>query len=105
MKDDIKKFSLIWSVVFIAIGFYPLLYSLEIRYWSVILAAIFIIIAFTRPMLLKQFYRIWIKIGEIIGGVISKMILFILYFGLFTPISYFLKFLGKDLLNKKSLNK
>ena len=40
-------------------------------------------------------------IGEFIGGVISKIIMFALYFGVFTPYSIFLKIIGKDLLNKK----
>jgi len=41
------------------------------------------------------------KIWLIYGGIISKIIMFILYFGLFTPVSIFLKILGKDLLSKK----
>ena len=50
---------------------------------------------------LSSFYRVWVKFGEVIGGVISKVIMMILFYVMFTPISFVLKLLGKDLLNKK----
>lgn len=48
-----------------------------------------------------NFYKVFIKFGNLIGGIISKIIMFVLYFGLFTPVSIFLKIIAKDLLNKK----
>jgi uncharacterized BrkB/YihY/UPF0761 family membrane protein len=98
---DLKTFSLIWFVIFTLIGFYPLLKGLEPRVYSVGLGMLFLLIALIKPQVLKSFYVLWVKMGELMGGVISKIIMFLLYFGFFTPISLILKLLRKDLLQKK----
>jgi len=100
-KKDLRNFSLIWFVIFTIVGFYPLLKGLEPRVWSIALAILFLLIALIRPQILKSFYVLWVRMAEVMGGVMSKVILLILYFGLFTPISLVLKLLGKDLLHKK----
>ena len=100
-NNDLKYFGLIWSFIFIIIAFYPLISNDGIRIWSFIFSIIIIVISFFRPNYLFYFYKFWIKVGDILGKIISKVILFILFFALFTPISLFLKLLGKDLLNKK----
>jgi hypothetical protein len=100
-EQDLKIFSLIWSAIFTLVGFTPLLHNQSIRFWAVAIALLFIVIAVIKPQVLTRFYLLWMKFGEFMGGIISKMVLFILYFALFTPISLFLKLIGKDLLNKK----
>ena len=100
-KDDLRKFAFIWAIIFIIIGIFPLIKHNDIRVWPIIVSLIFVAIALLKPEILTSFYKVWIKIGEFIGGIISKIIMFILYFGLFTPVSLFLKIIGKDLLNKK----
>jgi len=100
-EQDLQTFAYIWAGIFTVIGLYPLLDGADIRIWSIAIAIVFIAIVLIKPTILTSFYKVWIKIGDFIGGIISKVIMFILYFGLFTPISIFLKILGKDLLNKK----
>ena len=100
-KHDLKIFALIWAGIFMVIGVIPIFKQGDIRIWSVALSIIFAIIALTKPQILTSFYNLWTEVGEFIGGIISKVVLFILYFGLFTPISIVLKLLGKDLLGKK----
>lgn len=100
-KNELKNFAYIWSGIFLLFGLYPIVSSHEIRVWSILIAISFVIIAIVNPIYLSAFYKVWIKLGDVIGGIISKIIMFILYFGLFTPISIILKILGKDLLNKK----
>ncbi len=100
-KNDLKTFGLIWAGIFMLIGLAPLIAHHNIRVWALIVSFIFIILSFVKPELLTQFYKVWMKIGHFIGGIISKVILVILYFFLFTPIAITLRLLGKDLLNKK----
>ena len=100
-KHDLKVFGLIWAGIFIVIGILPFIKHGEIRIWAITVALLFTFAALWKPKLLSRFYVVWMKIGDFIGGIISKIIMFILYFGLFTPVSLFLKLLGKDLLNKK----
>jgi hypothetical protein len=100
-KKDLVTFALIWALIFFAIGLYPLIRGADLRVWSLVVAILFILISLIRPTMLKNFYVIWVKIGEFIGGIVSRVIMFILYFGLFTPVAFMLKVLRKDLLGKK----
>lgn len=67
---------------------------------SFILSFVFFIIAKLKPNLLFIFYKQWIRLGDFLGSIISKIILAVMFYGLFTPISFILKVLNKDLLNK-----
>lgn len=96
---DLKIFAFIWSFIFCTIGIYQLIYLKQIVF--IVIALCFLFIGIIKPILLNFFYKIWIKIGDIIGGFISKIILFILFFALFSPIAIVLKIFSKDLLNKK----
>ena len=100
-KKDLKVFIFIWAFIFFTIGIYPFFYNKELQLWAIVLSVCFVIVAFLRPIIFLVFYQIWTKFGIFIGGIISKIIMFVLYFGLFTPVSILLKILGKDLLNKK----
>lgn len=100
-KHDLKIFALIWACIFMVIGLLPLINSGDTRIWSIAVSLLFAIVAFVKPELLIKFYTIWTKVGEFIGGIISKIVLFILFYGLFAPVAIFLRLIGKDLLNKK----
>jgi len=100
-KYDLKVFAFIWAGIFMLAGLLPLVKEGEIRIWAFIVSLLFVTISFIKPELLTQFYHLWTKLGGFIGGIISKVMLFILYFGVFTPVSFVLKLLGKDLLDKK----
>jgi len=116
-KKDLRTFAYIWTFIFFVIGIYPVyqsgfsvlltidsletLKSLNVRGWSLYISLAFFIVGTLIPGILSGFYKVWVKFGELIGGVISKIILLILFYGLFTPISIGLKILRKDLLHKK----
>lgn len=98
---DLKTFALIWSLIFLIVGIWPLFSGNTVRLWAMLIMLLFLIVAFLKPSLLNSFYKIWIKIGEVIGGFISKVIMVILFYGMFTPVAFVLRLLGKDLLRKK----
>lgn len=100
-REELKTFALIWAFIFAIIGLLPLVNNGEIKVWSLIVSSLFLVIALLKPEMLTQFYKIWVKVGDFVGNIISRVIMFMLYFGFFTPISLVLKLLGKDLLNKK----
>ncbi len=100
-KKDLVTFALIWALIFMVIGLAPAVKQGDIRIWSVVVSVLFAVIAILKPQVLTGFYKVWVRLGGFVGGVFSKVIMFVLYFGFFTPVSLFLKLLGKDLLNKK----
>ena len=98
---DLRDFSLIWSAIFLIFALFPLLGGGEIKTIPLGIFGMFLLIAFACPSILTGFYKVWIKFGDFMGGIISRVILSILFFGMFTPIAFILKLLGKDLLKKK----
>lgn len=100
-KKDLRNFGYIWVIIFLTIGLSPVIHFQGIRLWALVIAFIFLVISALKTTLLSRFYVIWIKTADFIGGIISRIIIFFLYFGIFTPVALFLKLLGKDLLNKQ----
>jgi|TARA_B100000780_G_scaffold241582_2_gene184074 hypothetical protein len=96
-----KNFGIVFSALFFLIGLWPLLNAAEIRIWSIIIAVIFLVLAFLKPKLLKPLNHNWIKLGEIIGKVIAPIVMALVFFIIVTPISFLVRVLGKDLLKLK----
>jgi len=53
------------------------------------------------PIFLKPIYKIWMSFAVVMGFIMTRVILTIVYFGLFTPMALAAKLFGKDLLNKR----
>lgn len=100
-NNNLKSFGIIWFLIFFAISFYPLIGNNKINMLSLSASIVFFLISIMQPRILKYFYILWTKLGNFIGYYISIIVMFILYFFLFTPISVILKIMRKDLLNKK----
>ncbi len=98
---DLRNFWLIWLFIFLCFWLYPLIYKWDIRIWSLVVSVILLIICFTVPVLIRPFYQIWIKFWNIMWWINSRLIMFILFFFIFTPVALVLKLLRKDLLRKK----
>tara|TARA_B100000795_G_C22397787_1_gene285928 strand:- start:58 stop:432 length:375 start_codon:yes stop_codon:yes gene_type:complete len=103
-KSSEKSFGIIFAFLFFLYGIWPLLSATEIRVWSVIVAVVFLALAFLKPKLLKSLNHYWIKLGEILGKIIAPLIMALVFFIIVTPISFIVRILGKDLLNLKFTN-
>ena len=98
---DLRSFAYIWAAIFTFIGVIPLFKNHDIKIWALGIAVAFILIAWIKPALLQSFYVLWTKVGEFIGGIISKIMLAILFYFIFTPVAVILRLLKKDLLHKR----
>ena len=102
-NKSLKTFGLIWAFIFLVIATYPILKEQPLRLWSLYTSFGFLATSFIYPKLYKisYFYQAWIKFGDCIGKINSKIIIFILFYFLFLPIGILLKIFRKDLLGKK----
>jgi hypothetical protein len=96
-----KSFGVLFFLLFIIIGFYPILNGEKIKFLFFIPALIFLILAFLKPNLLKPLNLAWIKLGEILGRIIAPTIMFLLFFLILTPVGLIVRLFGKDLLKTK----
>ena len=104
--DDIKissnrSFGIVFFIVFILVALYPLIYSGDIRIWSIVLSLIFLTLGLLNSKILTPLNKIWFKFGIILGKIISPIIMGVIFFLVVTPIGLLMRFLGKDLLNLK----
>ena len=99
-----RSFGIIFSVVFLIIAIWPLLSTSEIRYWSLVISVIFLILGLIKSKILTPLNKIWFKIGITLGNLISPLVMGIVFFLVVTPTSIIMKILGKDLLNLKKNN-
>jgi len=96
-----RSFGLVFAVVFLLIAFWPLIHKEPPHWWAVVVSAVFGAIALLRPALLGVLNRLWIKLGVLLGKLVSPIALGILFYGILTPIGTVVRLFGKDPLRLK----
>ena len=96
-----RSFGLLFFIVFLIIGLWPLKNDLELNYIFIGISIIFLILGLMNSKILTPFNKIWVKFGELLGRIIAPIVMAIIYFLILTPISLILRIFGKDLLNLK----
>ena len=104
--DEIKigsnrSFGIVFFIVFLLISVYPLINDENIRYWSLIISLIFLILGLLNSKILTPLNKIWFKFGILLGKIISPLVMGIIFFFVVTPTGLLMKMLKKDLLNLK----
>ena len=96
-----KSFGIVFFVVFLIVSFYPMINDNDVRYWSLILSIIFLILGLLNSNILTPFNKLWFKFGIFLGKIVSPLIMGIIFFGVVTPIGLLMKILKKDIINLK----
>ena len=96
-----KSFGLVFFVIFIIIALWPLLNNGNIRIWSIIVSIIFLILGLLNSKILTPFNKLWMRLGALLGIIVSPIVMGVVYFGIITPIGLIMKLFGKDVLNLK----
>ena len=99
-----KSFGIVFFVVFLLIGIYPIINDNNTIYWSLILSIIFLFLGIINSKILTPFNIIWFKFGILLGNIVSPIIMGIIFFFVVTPIGLLMRILKKDLLNLKYNN-
>ena len=96
-----RSFGVVFSIVFLIIALLPLINGNSIRIWLVILSLIFFILGLLNSNILFPLNRIWFKFGIILGGIVSPIIMGLVFFLVVTPTSLILRLFKKDVLSLK----
>jgi hypothetical protein len=104
IKEDnstLRKFGLTVGTVLLFAG---IVLYLAGKSSSVVIGGIgvlLILFGLILPTILKPLNKIWMILAVILGWFMSRLILFILFYIVITPIGFFLKLMGKDFLHRK----
>ena len=100
-KSSNKSFGILFFVVFLGLGLWPLTNDNNPNIYLIIISTIFLILGLLNSKLLSPLNSFWIKFGELLGKIIAPMVMAIIYFLILTPISLIVRLFGKDLLGLK----
>ena len=91
-----RAFGLVFAVVFVLIGLWPLVSANGVRVWALIVAALFAAAAFLAPGALKPFNRAWFLFGMLLHKIVSPLVMALLFFATVTPIALLMRLFGQD---------
>ena len=100
-KSSNKSFGILFFVVFLGLGLWPLTNDNSPNIYLIIISTIFLILGLLNSKLLSPLNSFWIKFGELLGKMIAPVVMVIIYFLILTPISLIVRLFGKDLLGVK----
>jgi hypothetical protein len=99
-KDNIT-FGILFFILFLIIGLYPLKSEGLIRIWSVVLSLVFLFITIFRPNLFTFINKLWIQFGILLGKIISPIVMGLVFFFVVTPIGLLVRIFKKDVMGLK----
>ncbi len=100
-KNNLKKFGVTMGIALLVITFLFFLKRKHIIWPIPITSALFFILASFQPILLKPIYIFWMRLAFVLGWINTRLILFIIYYLIFTPIGLALRIFKIDLLDRK----
>ena len=108
MKETISKkklrefgFLIGFGIPLIVGLFLPLIGGHSFRTWTLIVSFPVLFLGIIRPDYLFYPYKIWMKIGHILGWINSRIISGIVFILVLQPIALIMKFFGYDPLRRK----
>jgi Saxitoxin biosynthesis operon protein SxtJ len=96
-----RSFGLVIAAVLLLVALGPLRHGHTPRWWALALAAMFALVALAKPALLARLNRLWMRLGILLGKVVSPIALGILFYGVLTPLAVVIRLTGKDPLRLK----
>ena len=101
IKSSNKSFGIVFFIVFLIIGLYPLINQDGIRIWAIIVSLIFLILGLINSNLLTPLNKLWIKFGILLGNIISPLVLGLIFFLVVLPTGLLMRILKKNFLGLK----
>lgn len=100
-KKELRKFGITVGVVFGLLGALLCWRAKDYYYYFLILCGAFVIPGVIAPMTLKPVEKVWMGAAKRMGWVMTRVILSILFFLVFTPMGLVAKLFGKQFLDLK----
>lgn len=103
-KKQLRQFGLVFGIaIYIVFGvLLPRIFDYMPSKWPDIICIIMFLLAVFIPSRLDTVYKIWMKFGYIMNSIISFLILAGLFYFVITPLAWFMRLIGRDILKLKT---
>ena len=96
-SQELRKFGLVVGSLFGLLGVWPaLIRGSAFRMWAVILAGVLAVPALVFPKSLAQIHQGWMKVGQVLGWINTRIMMGMIFIVLFTPLGLVMGLVGKD---------
>jgi hypothetical protein len=99
--QDLKKFGITMAVILGVLGGITLYKGSWSYPYLLVLAVGFLVFGIVKPLLLKHVYLGWMALAFTMGFFMTRIILTILFYGVFTIVGVFVRFTNKDMLDQQ----
>ena len=98
-KKELKKFGLTIGIVLLLISAAMFYYSSELRFHFGIAGIVIIAAGYALPKILIPFQKLWMGLALVLGFIMSRVILTLLFYFIITPIGIIARLAKKDFLD------
>jgi hypothetical protein len=101
-RQQLRSFGLLVGGIFAVLGLWPVVvHGAAVRLWSLVVAVGLIVPALGYPRSLRLPYRLWMALGQGLGWLNTRIILGLVFYGLFTPLGWVMRLRGKDAMQRR----
>jgi multisubunit Na+/H+ antiporter MnhG subunit len=100
-KNDLRKFGLTVGSVLVILAAILFYFEKPSTMYFAVIGAVLALIAIIYPKILKPLNKVWMGLAIVLGFVMSRVILSILFYIVLTPIGLIAKLVGKKFLDLK----
>ena len=93
---QLRSFGLVAGGMFGLIGIWSIIHKHDIHGWAILASAAFVFPAVALQSALRYPYRVWMLAGHGLGWINTRIILTLLFYVVFTPVSLLMRLFHRD---------
>ncbi|MFA6355651.1 MAG: SxtJ family membrane protein [Candidatus Omnitrophota bacterium] len=100
-RRELREFGVVIGAILLVLGDISLARGRALSPYLIASGAVFVLLGFTLPAVLKPLQKIWMGLGIILGFFVNRIVLSAIFYGVIAPIGIAMKALGKDILDER----
>ncbi len=100
-KKSLRKFGITMGIAFFVISGFIFAAHRQNTMFFVLISLVFFVLAFLLPAVLKPVYIFWMKLAFVLAWINTRIILFFVFYLIFTPTGLIMKLFRNKLLEER----
>ena len=91
-----RSFGVVIAVALLVVGLAPIARGRPVRWWSLGLAVVVLVLALALPRALAPLNRLWLRLGLLLHAIVNPVVMGLIFYATVTPMGLVMRLLGKD---------